>query len=53
METTNLFSSDAHQDIIDAMRTDLFDILGETGGMNIPLRIPQGFRAAEKGNMNE
>ncbi len=31
----------------------LFDILEETGGMNIPLRIPQGFRAAEKGNMNE
>jgi N-acetylglucosamine-6-sulfatase len=53
METTNLFSSDAHQGIVDAMRTDLFDILEETGGMNIPLRIPQGFRAAEKGNMNE
>lgn len=53
METTNLFKSEAHQDIVVDMRTDLFNRLETTGGMNIPLRVPQGFRKSDRGPIKE
>ena len=53
METTNLFKSAEYQDTVNDMRNELFSILENNGGMNIPLRIPQGFRAAERGSTQE
>jgi len=48
-EARNLFRDENYQGVVGDMRGQLFNILEDTGGMNIPLRIPQGFRAAERG----
>ncbi len=49
LEQRNLFGSPDHQPIVADLRQRLFAILSETGGMSIPLRAPQGFRAADRG----
>jgi N-acetylglucosamine-6-sulfatase len=49
LEQHNLFYSEEHQPIVREMRQKLFDMLEATDGMNIPLRIPQGFRGGDRG----
>ncbi len=48
METNNLIRSDAHQDIALTMREDLFNWLGKTGGLQIPLKPDAGKRHDHK-----
>jgi N-acetylglucosamine-6-sulfatase len=57
LETTNLIYSEAHQQTIEQMRARLFEILEQSGGMQMPLwpdrgrmqnlRNPQGSKAAD------
>jgi N-acetylglucosamine-6-sulfatase len=49
LEQHNLFRSAAHQDVLAGMRDELFGLLESTGGLQLPLKSPQGFRAAERG----
>lgn len=42
LESRNLIFSEKHQEIVKRMREKLFDILEETGGMNIPLHRDRG-----------
>ena len=49
LEQHNLFYSENHQQIVGEMRQKLFNMLEATNGMNIPLRIPQGFRGGNRG----
>jgi N-acetylglucosamine-6-sulfatase len=42
LESRNLIFSEKHQEIVKRMREKLFDILEETGGMNIPLQRDRG-----------
>jgi arylsulfatase A-like enzyme len=48
-ESRNLIQSAEHKDLIDSMRSKLFQRLAETEGMVIPLRPPTGWRADESG----
>lgn len=47
-EMINLINSPEFQPIVSQMNTQLWDWLENSGGMNIPLRRDQGFRAAER-----
>jgi len=49
LEQRNLITSPEHQAIIAGMKQQLFDTLERTGGMSIPLRVPQGFRGGDRG----
>lgn len=42
LESRNLIFSEKHQEIVKRMRGKLFDILEQTGGMNIPLQRDRG-----------
>lgn len=42
LESRNLIHSPAHQQVISEMRERLFDVLEQTGGMNIPLQRDRG-----------
>lgn len=42
LESRNLISSEKYKPVVDQMRKRLFDILEETGGMNIPLQRDKG-----------
>ncbi len=42
LESRNLIFSEKHQPVIKQMRTRLFEVLEETGGMNIPLQPDRG-----------
>jgi len=39
METTNLFESEEHQDVVDQMHNRLEEVLVETDGLEIPFRL--------------
>ncbi len=45
LERHNLVRDPAQAERVSAMRTSLFDQLSATGGMQIPLRVPTGWRA--------
>lgn len=45
LERHNLARDPAQAERVSAMRTSLFDQLSATGGMQIPLRVPTGWRA--------
>jgi N-acetylglucosamine-6-sulfatase len=49
LEQRNLFYREEHQTTVREMRQKLFEMLEATDGMNIPLRIPQGFRGGDRG----
>ena len=42
LESRNLINSEKYKPVVDQMRKRLFDILEETGGMNIPLQRDKG-----------
>lgn len=42
LESRNLIFSEKHASIIDNMRTRLFEVLEQTGGMSIPLQPDRG-----------
>ena len=42
LESRNLIFSEKHSAIVDKMRTRLFEVLEQTGGMNIPLQPDRG-----------
>jgi arylsulfatase A-like enzyme len=48
-ERRNLVDDPAQAERVSRMRNRLFSLLAETGGMQIPLRPPTGWRAAETG----
>jgi arylsulfatase A-like enzyme len=48
-EMHNLIDGQEYQTLVDSLRTRVFSWLEETDGMQIPLRVPTGFRAAERG----
>ena len=47
-ERTNLISAPECRTIVDELRDDMWNWLERTGGMNIPLRRTQGFRADQR-----
>ena len=47
-ERHNLIRQPQHAERVGAMRTRLFDQLRATGGMQIPLRVPTGWRADQR-----
>jgi len=47
-EMTNLINSPEHQELAKELKMRVFDWLKETGGMQIPMRVPIGFRAADR-----
>lgn len=47
-EMVNLINEKKHQERIKSLKKQVFDWLGETGGMFIPLRRPINFRAADR-----
>jgi N-acetylglucosamine-6-sulfatase len=57
LESRNLISSEKHTAIVKQMREKLFDLLENTGGMNIPLQrdrgSQQGLRSPERGKAAE
>ena len=48
-ERRNLIDEPEHQDLINELRSRMYDWLEETGGMQIPLRRVQGFRGNKRG----
>ncbi|MBI5282395.1 MAG: sulfatase [Candidatus Solibacter usitatus] len=46
LESRNLILSEQHQPLIREMRTRLFEVLAQTGGMNIPLQPDRGGQQA-------
>lgn len=47
-EMANLIKKSEHQDLVQDLKTRLFNWLKETDGLQIPLRLPTGFRAADR-----
>ena len=47
-EQHNLIDVPTYQDRIEAMRSDLWERLQSTGGMQIPLKVPPPFQAGER-----
>lgn len=46
-ETTNLINNPEYQKLVEELKMRVFDWLKETDGMQIPMRVPTGFRAAD------
>ena len=48
-EMNNLINSPEHKSLVAELKQRVFSWLENTNGMQIPLRAPKGFRAADRG----
>ena len=47
-ETVNLINEPAYADQVQSMQKELFEMLADAGGLNIPLNPPSGFSANKR-----
>ena len=48
-EMNNLIKNPEYQELVSVLKKRVFEWLEETGGMQIPLRYPHGFRGGDRG----